>query len=187
VDEVRPVLNGFNAKTPGRKGARIGRKYLFHLDIAICDWFKTQLEVPIWHFKFSNSLRQSLSLVIRGTSHNYSNNGGKSLAPCSTRAISMPFPAGAANVFGQLHDIGVIVGLVTAAIQLLKASRKVALQRGELPLFERVRFNPPAEEFDLFIRVKLDCRSLDFFHRIHVQNVSQPAGCCPQPCRDGRI
>jgi len=95
------------------------------------------------------------------------------------------FPSGAANVLGQLHDIGVIVGPVAAAVQLLKASRKVALQRGEVPLLERVRFNPPAEEFDLFVRVKPGCRGLDFFHRIHVQNVSQPAGFCPPVMRCG--
>jgi len=56
-----------------------------------------------------------------------------------------PFPTGAANVFGQLHDIGVIVGPVTAAFQLLKTNREIAFKRGELPLLECVRFNPPAE------------------------------------------
>jgi hypothetical protein len=146
---------------------------------------KLNLKYQFGTSSFQISLRQSLSLVIWGTSHNYSNNGGKSLSPCSTSTISTPFPASAANVFGQLQDIGVIVGPVTAAFQLFKAVRKVALQCAELPLLERVRFNPPAEELNLFIRVKLGCRGLDFFHRIHVQNVSQPAGFCPPVMRCG--
>ena len=81
--------------------------------------------------------------------------------------------------FGQLHHVGIIVGLVPPALQIPEANANLPFQRRQMPLFEYIRLDPPPEEFDLFICIQLRCRCFDLLHRVHARNVSQEPGFCP--------
>ncbi|MCL4787281.1 MAG: hypothetical protein KJ070_10870 [Verrucomicrobia bacterium] len=53
--------------------------------------------------------------------------------------------------------------MIPTVIQLFDADGDVAVQCGKLALLEQVGFNPPPEQFVLFVRGKLDRRCFDFF------------------------
>jgi hypothetical protein len=72
-----------------------------------------------------------------------------------------------ACLFGQLHHIVVIVGPITAILQLLDANRNVSLQRGKLSA-GMCPTQPPAEEFDLFVGIQFGGRCFDVLHGAHV-------------------